>query len=427
MAKTRPCPKKAGGDCKRAILATLLAMLLAAPGCRRETPPAVAPSNTGGDPAPQAKVAPPPPKRAAVKLVWDDARERRLSQEREQRIAKQAALELEWLPALQKASGPGKAPKSGFQILGLNRPGYGSAFSPADPLVMSTHGGTKFLFDLKEAKPVGLILKDYNLGDELRFSPDGRWFLTRDRDGVQVQQWNTAERKVVHRYPPDAYTDEKGPPAGAKFAHRIIGFSFTPDSDAVLIATRDKSAGAQGFSLQRWSTASGKRTSEKPFAAGQPAPDRVEFAPDGAKLAAVTNLEKKANPPAEVEILSTEDGALHLSRILGGPIRFSPDSWRLAIFTPDAAGVSGQIRVWDLKTDELREVAQPKTQSANLLFSPDGKHLYYTEIPGGVVMDLSTLTKQQFFPRPVAVSPGGQFVMADDGRLWETGKLPERK
>jgi serine/threonine protein kinase len=139
-------------------------------------------------------------------------------------------------------------------------------FSPSgDTIVTASDDGTARLWDVKSARPTGVVLQHSNRVNTARFSPDGQWIVTASEDAT-ARVWEAHSGKLITtlRHANDVYTAEFSPdgrlvatasadtttrvwdagsalPISESFQHgaRVNAVVFTPDGQAILSASDD--------------------------------------------------------------------------------------------------------------------------------------------------------------------------------------------
>ncbi len=241
------------------------------------------------------------------------------------------------------------------------------ACSPDGAVVAATcHGGQIVLIDratrrvLARPDPGPPEKADYRFPG-VRFTPDGRGFVTWGTDGA-VRVWQVPSG--APRYPP--------------LRHGGQTLDATPSADGRWLVT-----GARDNAARVWDLATGR-----PQAAPLPHPDYVFsacFSPDGERV-----------------LTACRDGAARVwdwrsGRLLCPPLRFGVEAW-MAAFTPDGrtiiAGAGGAVRLWDGRTG--RAITPPYNiggSDRRMLVTPDGRHAVVAGFALAItVLDLGELT-----------------------------------
>jgi len=236
-------------------------------------------------------------------------------------------------------------------------------FSP-DGRLMITAGDDKFIrvWDVQTGR---LLRKDkYPGGTPIcgDLSLDGRLLAT-GTYGNTVYLWGVATGRRVGKL----ITDEK----------KLLGVDFSPDGARLAVASGSKTVSVWDVESRqkRW------------VSAEQSLPVTiVVFSPDGKTLATTTGDWKKPEEPGEVKLWDADSGKeLALLPFRGGHVnraRFSPDGERLV-----TSGSSDEtLRIWDVKSRQLRSAIQGVGGTRSLTFLPGGKSVLAGQYGRGVSM-----------------------------------------
>lgn len=281
------------------------------------------------------------------------------------------------------------------------------------------------LWDIDAGTPAGAPVRPAHTGFKaLAVSPDGKWFVTSDIDGVHtacnVNLWAAADgRSVADPLP---------------HRNHVRAAAFHPSKP--LLATGDYDGLVMLWEL----SLEGDRLRARPVAHWPQGAIvlALAFSPDGQTLAVGTAGAGRGQPagkPPYLRLWNVSTGE-PLGQPLSEPgevweLNFSPDGRRLA-----SADRDGQLlNVWDL--EHRRPIGDSSFHQSgwgNIAFAPDGRHFVTGNRQGAVrLWDATTgqpLAAQLQHPGGVnalAFSPDGKLVLVGgkDGktRLWDLATL----
>ncbi|MBL7798627.1 MAG: caspase family protein [Saprospiraceae bacterium] len=214
-----------------------------------------------------------------------------------------------------------------------------ACFSPDGQLVLTgSSDGTAKLWDMR----TGLVLDDVvKSGGNVRFSPDGKHFLTAYHGSGSAYIWHTPTGKLVHKL------DGKH--------GNITTVDYSPNGKHVVTAGLDKT-------VKIWDAETGNLLHE---IKGH---SRATFSPDS-RLVAVRTADSTARiwNVQNDTLIQTLKG--HKHNVLS--CCFSPDSRYVATASRDTT-----VKLWDARTGELIRTLMGHTQPVLLIvYSPDGRYL----------------------------------------------------
>lgn len=289
------------------------------------------------------------------------------------------------------------------------------------------------IFDTRMGAPVAEGIRHKQAIIDLKFSPDGRWLATAERDR-SLRQWNA----------------QTGEPRGEPIVHRdtIVFFGFSPDGNLLL------SSDYKHDRAQIHDAASGRLLAQTPERPGRIY--HVDFSSDGERVITASEdgiariwhvrtghphseplrhkgrvLMARFSSDARRVVTASEDGTARVwdvqtSQPVGEPMTHRV-AVRMADFSLDnllvvAVSVDGTARLWDANTG--RPVAEPfvHTGSVHLArFSPDGRRVFtVSESDGPRTWDVRPLPQSEIRLVRHSFSDGGnpQSQLRTSSPIW---------
>jgi WD40 repeat protein len=284
---------------------------------------------------------------------------------------------------------------TGKQVREFNA-GEGLVLSPNGKLLASTHRDKIAVLDIKTGETIYEILDYYNrfgpTPNHLAISPDGKTLAAQTDHAVRVWDLATGKPRLDFR---DSHTD------------RVHSAAFSPDGRQVLTGAGDGTA-------RLWDAATAKQLRvfnlEKKDRAVVTA---AAFSPDR-KWIAAGGYDKSVGyctvwDAATAKELRTQGFPYGVTRLA-----FSPDGQNLAV-----AAVT--IYVWDFSTGkEPLTVTKRQKDIVELAFAPDGKTLTSVEQGSLHLWDVATKKQQAELALPefghAAISADGKKIVFSEGR-----------
>jgi len=288
------------------------------------------------------------------------------------------------------------------------------AFSP-DGMVVLTGGadGDVTVWDAQSGKRIRTVTQPAEVIRTVAWSPDGR-LLAAAGSGEVVRLWDAKTGQETHTL--------KG---HTRVIHSI---AFSPDGKALVSGSSDKT-------VRLWDLQTGREvqalSQPGPMDGAKPSPGipgmvfAVAFSPDGKSVASGGG--DGASEAGELVLWDAGTGKLQ-RRLLGvdehqvWSVAFSPDGKLLAGGT-----TAGSIRLFDLRTGEVRRDLEGGDQLRGLAISPDGRTLAAAIRKEVKLWDVGTgklkrtLRGHSNWVGSIAFSPDGKGLVSggsDGVRLW---------